>query len=310
MKTLPKYFVIKKDKSNPLWEKYINWLNKTYIKFEQQYWNGKILDYYGYDGIESYKGGTNCWNCIDSLNNNPILITLEEWNECVNGFVLPEKWYVQVNKDNQKILSEWRGVNLKLDYVTGIHENGHKEHDCRTDAIKSIEWGVEITFEQFEKYVLMKDKKIIGYKLRDKYIDNKKVHDAAIKIEGGIQFGTRSIHEGHNGEPAIPINGESSIEKLKSADVFDLWFEPVYAPQYSLPKINGYDGIIDQYGILTYGCAKIHNSQLRLILQYNSIGGNKTDATPYRSIKSITLSSGVVITIDEIKQIVEYVDNR
>lgn len=27
---LPKYFVIKRDASNPLWQKYINWLNETY----------------------------------------------------------------------------------------------------------------------------------------------------------------------------------------------------------------------------------------------------------------------------------------
>jgi hypothetical protein len=30
MKTLPKYFVIKREKDNPLWGEYIQWLNKTY----------------------------------------------------------------------------------------------------------------------------------------------------------------------------------------------------------------------------------------------------------------------------------------
>jgi len=30
MKTLPLYFAIRRDSSNPLWRKYINWLNATY----------------------------------------------------------------------------------------------------------------------------------------------------------------------------------------------------------------------------------------------------------------------------------------
>lgn len=80
MEKLPKYFVIKRDGSNPLWRKYIDWINKEY----KQLWGGIVINYYGYDGSE-YNGGTDCHNDLSSFKNNPTLITLEEWDECVNG---------------------------------------------------------------------------------------------------------------------------------------------------------------------------------------------------------------------------------
>lgn len=73
--TLPQYYVIKRDTSNPLWEKYIEWINKK----NKSKWYGKNFDYYGFDGTWS------CWSKIKYFENNPQLITLEYWNECVNG---------------------------------------------------------------------------------------------------------------------------------------------------------------------------------------------------------------------------------
>jgi hypothetical protein len=35
MKTLPEYFVIKRDENNPLWAKYIEWLEKESGVLEQ-----------------------------------------------------------------------------------------------------------------------------------------------------------------------------------------------------------------------------------------------------------------------------------
>lgn len=80
MKELPKYFVIKRDADNPLWKKYIYWLNKMY----NQLWSGGVLAYYGFDG-SLYNWGTNCYEDLSSFKNNPTLITLEECDECVNG---------------------------------------------------------------------------------------------------------------------------------------------------------------------------------------------------------------------------------
>jgi len=76
--TLPKYFIIERDNSNPLWDKYIKWLNKEY----NQDWDG-VAAFYGYDGTSAYNG-TNCNKHPRYFKNNPELITLEYWNECVN----------------------------------------------------------------------------------------------------------------------------------------------------------------------------------------------------------------------------------
>ena len=89
MKKLPLYFVIEQDKKNPLWEKYIAWLNKKY----DSSWEGDWYTYYGRHNITGHDV-TNAYDSIDSFDNNPTIITLEEWDECVNGFILPKKWYV------------------------------------------------------------------------------------------------------------------------------------------------------------------------------------------------------------------------
>ena len=42
---MPKYFAIKRVADNPLWKKYINWLNNTYFSDI----TGYIDEYYGFD---------------------------------------------------------------------------------------------------------------------------------------------------------------------------------------------------------------------------------------------------------------------
>ena len=75
MKTLPKYFCIERDHNNPLWDKYINWLNIKHPEWNYDwipdwyYWKWKYDDrirYKEYFDFELAK-----------------LITLEEWNEAV-----------------------------------------------------------------------------------------------------------------------------------------------------------------------------------------------------------------------------------
>ena len=73
----PKYFVVKMEDDNPLWQKYIDWLNKTY----DTNWIGDICKYYGYDGNNDHKCGTNGLNTISHFENNPVRLTLEEWHK-------------------------------------------------------------------------------------------------------------------------------------------------------------------------------------------------------------------------------------
>lgn len=83
MDKLPKYFVVKQNRNNPLWQKYINWLNKTYRAANV----GNSYEYYGYENGER-QGGTNCYDEISDFKNNPTLLTLKEWDSIVNSKTL------------------------------------------------------------------------------------------------------------------------------------------------------------------------------------------------------------------------------
>ena len=77
---LPKYFIIKQC-NDPLWDDYIEWLNKTYNKN----YSGDSKDaYYGYDGNELGNGTSN-WLNKSRFENDPIEITLEFWNKCIKN---------------------------------------------------------------------------------------------------------------------------------------------------------------------------------------------------------------------------------
>lgn len=143
------------------------------------------------------------------------------------AFVLPEKWYVIVTEDNKDVLSRWRFTNqshkLKVGQITGCVGTVSREHNDFNPITKEgvcdgyYDFGEEITFEQFKKYVLM-EKKIFGYKLKDK-----KYADAAIKLDGGIHFG-----EAIRGSQILKAEYIAAVDKFKALGLLDLWFEPVY----------------------------------------------------------------------------------
>lgn len=81
---------------------------------------------------------------------------------------LPECWYVEVTDENVKILSEWRGVyNLDSSNIVGILKNydgkfrkGHNPKNLISESgLNGYNFGTKITFEQFEKWILNKNKK-------------------------------------------------------------------------------------------------------------------------------------------------------
>ena len=77
---LPKYFVIKQC-NRPLWNDYIEWLNKTYVV---NYSGDSSSSYYGYDGNET-NNGTGYHIDISYFKNNPEIITLDYWNQCIKN---------------------------------------------------------------------------------------------------------------------------------------------------------------------------------------------------------------------------------
>lgn len=152
-----------------------------------------------------------------------------------------------------------------------------------------------------EQGVFEEEVKLIGYKIKDEFLD---VVDklTSYDFKGNVTPKTKLDF----------IYGSATYFEFEKAKVLDLWCDPVYEEVKKLPTINGYDGKIDGE-IVSYGCAKFDLFKLRGILSsMKSWDDAKEDPcnTPHnRSIKLITLNSGVSITMDEINQIVEYVDS-
>lgn len=117
---------------------------------------------------------------------------------------------------------------------------------------KLLENYIELTFEQFEKYVLKsKDmEKVIGYKFKKEYESYLKAYCAIVGIipesasivdykETGYVFQSKSI----------------AYDRIKKAGVLDLWFEPVYESKelyFGKVKFTIHKGYADtEYGKVT-----------------------------------------------------------
>jgi hypothetical protein len=298
---LPEYFAIKRDAKNPLWNKYIKWLNKTYNLSLTG--NATVHIYYGWAGE---KDNLSCYhnNILDFP--NPVTeLTLEQWDNIVNNtFVLPEKWFVQRDKSNYKIINNWFEINLPLKDNHWCGYSGYMNYPRLTSQVPNLLLRdllknnyTEITSEQFCKYVLKQEnmnKEIIGYKLiKPEY------KEAAIKLGGETLC--------YNFD--IKFNPDATaVKKWKEAGVLDLWFTPVFKEEKTLPMINGYEGKLEGNFII-YGCAKFNKNWFEeLSKSYDRI--KIFEGLTTKQLKSIKLDSDVEITIEQIKQIYEYIKSK
>ena len=162
MKTLPKYFAIKYVPKSRLWGKYVKWLNETYVNKESEsYWAFNCDMYYGYDGNTTYSSGTRGNNNLSNFNNNPVELTLKQWDNIVNNtFMLPEKWYIRGSYE----LNTWQKITMKdkCDLHLNNEELGYyPEHPEKNNLIEWVRGDypitnrTEITFEQFMQHVYL-----------------------------------------------------------------------------------------------------------------------------------------------------------
>ena len=97
-------------------KKYIDWLNTAYnihIKGDSTKY-----PYYGFGG-KNDKALDFFEKSLTLFKNNPIELTLEQWDKIVNKnkmeeFKLPENWYIDVTDDNVDMLNKW----YKNEYFT------------------------------------------------------------------------------------------------------------------------------------------------------------------------------------------------
>jgi len=93
-----------------------------------------------------------------------------------NPFILPKNWHIIVTEENAEDVLKWRFEKnyldkdkvIYLDNLVGIcvtsydsYEKGHNlKYDIKGD---SYDFGIEITYPQFKKYVLNKKKENMKY---------------------------------------------------------------------------------------------------------------------------------------------------
>jgi hypothetical protein len=130
MKTLPTNFVIKRDESNPLWKKYINWINgQSVASFMWDYNN-----YYWFDW--TYDSNDD----INDFDNNPTLITLEQWNECVDWV----SEYREVYVSNESVEDALKTKHKRI-FITELPLNPSYRYICVRHQYRE-------EFEKWEKY--------------------------------------------------------------------------------------------------------------------------------------------------------------
>jgi hypothetical protein len=304
---LPEYFAIKWS-NNPLWKDYIKWLNETY----NTNLNGSYSAcFYGYDGFKVV------YESRLLFFKNPVTeLTLEQWDNIINKkneFKLPEKWYIKRDEKNYSIINRWFNNHVILDNAEWSGREGNMNYPRIYNQLPNLgelkllqEGYTEITFEQFKQYVLKENnmnKEIIGYKLIKPEYENAALTLCNLKNWG---ISTR--------DKTLDLFEQHLINRVKEAGVLDLWFEPIYKEEKTLPKINGYEGKLEKTmqlegDLIVYGCAKFSTYWIEeLYKAFEKIELFSKNNT--RKLKSIKLDSGVEITIEQIKQIYEYIKSK
>lgn len=149
---------------------------------------------------------------------------------------LPEKWAIYRTIENCKDINEWNNKQLRNGESYRCFANHSGEGDyfysdaSHTGTIR--EGYTEISFDTFKKLVLkhndMKDREIIGYKLKE---DCENYAEAVADIAFIYSYkSNRTIKEINK------VISTSSIckEHLEKAGVLNLWFDAVYAEEYKV----------------------------------------------------------------------------
>jgi hypothetical protein len=224
-------------------------------EFKSKHVSNGNFEYYRETNFESVStGGRHIYS--KNRNENP------KWAEIISKpeeitkeeFILPDKWCVKVSSQNRNILDEWRkqqsgykeGKKLVFYLVNDrCYDNSYCSYTCNLPSEGKYK---EITFEQFENYVLknktMGNKRIIGYRLiKPEY------ESAVTSLTGLSNFPTFQYY----GEFEAYQRYDLVRDKLKDAGVLDLWFEPVFGEDKPDIKIKGYKAEISDNQVV-FGC--------------------------------------------------------
>jgi len=149
----------------------------------------------------------------------------------------------------------------------------------------------------------------------DKEVETALIEEAKRRYKKGDVIDQKSayncgggVHEAEHNRVSFSVrtNGSYNIS-FGGVGVFSTpegkWAEII---EDKAPKINGYKlEEIDAFKV-QFGCAKFYKRDLQMLEETCREFGD--DVEHFRGIKSITLDSGVEITIEELKEVVDYLD--
>lgn len=191
---------------------------------------------------------------LEACNKADKFITKEEFMKN-KEFVLPEKWCVKRTPENAGILNNWAnqqkgvsGTSAVSGWInsTNFNDIGYLGDGHYHASTTKVSDHIEITFEQFQKYVLkinnMYNKELIGYKLNG--VVSKEIADRVIGWTSTDYDGLYFV-KGH-------LAG-SLVNEAKKLDILDKWFEPVYGSDKPKIFIKDYEAIFTD-NTVKFGC--------------------------------------------------------
>ncbi len=257
-------------------------------KLKQKY-NDDLFKYPGYTHVNSDGGGG-----VSTDFEKENFITFEQFKT----HILKESTMEKEVEYYKLVKKEYGSAVVKILGWTGsttLHVNLYEKNDIQKlkEAGVLDLWFEAVYKEEFKvgDFVelrgggngMMSEKRIICQLLE---IDEKQSPSGHLQNESHFMF--------KHGKGFYRTN-KSHIVRLANS-------EEIKAAQIQLPTIDGYQGSYEN-GIIKYGCAEFSKMFFEHLNSTSSHIGNRT-------IKSIKLSSDVEISIEEIKQIVEYINKK
>jgi len=305
--TLPEFFLINAEdyNKNPLWEKYINWLNE---KYSSTFDGGNTSAFYGVNNDvplcisrdNTYHGKfISIYQWYAAVNNVPdFTIPGTQIGNCIgleySTIDMPDFKNIKILKKSPILYTKKAFIDKNEIYIAA-DEYSYTGRNYFVYKLKDI-------IEKYKKEEKM-EKELIGYKIKSKYIE------AFIKL-----FDKKLEKEFYLNEPYNFPKDSPSWQKAKNLNILNVWFEEVYKEKFKLPIINRYEGVYNEkHNIIRYGCAVFPVQNLKTLYydinNFNEIVKNNIDKYN-RTISRITLSSGVEITIEELKAIIKFLEKN
>lgn len=299
-------------------------IERTEENFERvnKWFNEKYPEDFGYVDSNCYLHSYNIygWNCPKSSTKkhaDATEITTEQFDKYVLGvelkkeIVLPEKYYVHCETDKEAF--EYTSL---LGNGMGCVGEGYYGHGVTTTTgAKKLNRNTPIfKFKDIKHLLNMEDKtKSPDLRFSGTFRENKKETREIIGYKCPMDLIIWSMKKGdlftvYNAN-SNGYMGKTGSNPILAQEIVEAFFEPVYKEEKTLPVIGGKHygkSKCDNesgYGVIIYGC------QDQIVHTFKEVKEGYEFLKKYH-ILSFEHASGETVTINEVQQIVEYINSK